>query len=325
MVAPNDTVTENAMVLASQNQNYNRPSQGMVPQTVPQANASMVPNLAAPYMPPTQEQRLGQPNFYVQGMSRVVSPEDANADFATLPAQVYHESAMLQLPPVFFLQGRGSIVRADYNILANQQYLRGGGDVLGALGRNDQVENIGAQVGGTGQFLIEAPAPPNLVFGFILEWSTQFQISAPFTMSIITERFKGLSWQTLDRTIALRIGGQMGGGGDANANGGIIAVLFAQRLSTTDTCGWAGGGGSSTPASGGMFKAVAQPAWVTPGFDSADPDFPFIPATTVDMDDAPEVSVTVPLTIASGFSVLARYISAASPQLANVREAALYS
>lgn len=294
------------------------PSQGFNSAVPVSHNMPVYPNLPYPQAPLSVESQQGSANYYIMGQGRAMGPEDANADYALLPAQQYHESALLQINPIMMIQGRATIVTADYNLIANQQYLRAAGDIVGALGRNDQSEVVAARVGVTGEFVASAPTPPNYVAGFLIEWSSQLQTSAPFTMAIQTERFKGKSWQSVDRNVRLRIGGPDNVG---SSGGGMIIVPFAQRISANDTCGWTSGGGSTTAAQGGMQKAILQPAWVPPGFASWDT----IPAVTVDPNDAPSVSITVPTNIADGFGVLIRYVTAGSPQLAMMREATYYS
>lgn len=279
--------------------------------------------LRPPMRPPTQEERLGQPNFYVAGWDRIAGPEDSNADYALYPPDVWSRSALFGVPTVIPIQGGFSVIRADYNELANYAYFRSAAGLVDADGRNDQDEIPGFDPGTAGVFEIDAPTPPNLVLGFMLEWSLQRQISAPFSMQIETVGFKGRSWQSVDRNVALRVGGDSANnnGWGSSANGGILALLFGQRMSANDTCGWTSGGGCTAPASGGMQKAIVQPAWIAPYSEIATNPV-FIPGTSLlDFTDAPVITVTVPQTLAAGFGVLARYITAGSPQMAVVRQA----
>jgi hypothetical protein len=305
----------------------------MRPELAPAASG-IVPGMPMPSFALTAEQRLGLQEYFIQQMGRTAAPEDSNADFALMPPDIYHRQAAGQLEAVIRLQGDFTVLRADYNIIANNQYLRDGFALVNAVGRNDQDQIEGTTPDPTdGYFTIQAPAAPNLVSGFIIEWSEQLQITAPFTLELDTFNWKGQGYQPLDRKFALRIGG---GDRIGSANGGMFGVLFAQRLSAQETCGWPYSGGSTTTlASGGMFKAVHQPAVVPPvvqqpTYDDADPPVQdgtvriFIPGLTIpQVLNSPYVRIKVPTSLAGGFSCSARYITAASPQMADVRLATL--
>jgi hypothetical protein len=258
--------------------------------------------------------------------------EDANADYSIFPPEMYHASALLQVPAVIWLQGSGTIVRADYNVLSNYEYFRASAEMVGSFGRNDQNEVAAVSTNGT-DFVMAPPTAPNLIAGVILEWSSQLQTSSAFTMHVATSSFKSISYQGLDRVFDVRIGpgGSTPDGSVQFANGGILAFLFAQRMSTNDQCGCLTGSGcTSVLGTGGMMKAIVQPAYVATASDVDIDPFPmiFIPGLTVRspaQEVFPTVTVTVPAAIGAGFSVLARYLTAASPALAAVRQALLAS
>lgn len=291
------------------------------------------PGLAEiPARPPTMEQALGSRNYFIEGLDRIASPEDANADYSIFPAEMYHASALLQVPAVIWLQGSGLITSADYNVLSNYQYFREGAAFVGSAGRNDQNEYPATSANGV-DFVMSAPTAPNLVLGVILEWSSQLQTSSAFTMKVSTTMFKSISYQTLDRSFDVRIspGGRTPDGSIQFANGGVLAFTFGQRISKNDTCGCLSGSGcTNTLARGGMMKAIVQPAFIATFSDVDIDPFPpmFIPGLTVRSaaaESPPLITVTVPAAIGAGFSVLARYLTAASPALASVQAALLAS
>lgn len=318
----NDGSNSSALTLAANSQGYMRP--------VPINPAlSIAPDLPLPELPFTQEQQLGMADALLQMRGRLISPEDANANRSFLPKGYFRQSAIAAVPAVVPIQGGFSKIKYDYNVLSNYQYFRDGAALVGSIGRNDQ-DQIPGTTTVPGVYIVRAPAPPNLVLGFALEWSSQFQTSAPMTMKIQTFGWKGMSYQSVDRNVEVRIGGP---GSLANANGGILAVLFAQRMSANDSCGYDSGNNQVASAEGGMQQAIVQPAWVPPyvqqaTFDLADPPVQngttvsYIPGLSLDsINDFPYIEVTVPAAIAAGFSVLGRYLTAASPQLADVRAA----
>jgi hypothetical protein len=284
---------------------------------------------------PTQNMALGDPqnNYMILGLDRSTSgPEDANADYSQASPEVYHRSAVLQVPSVVWMQGTGLVTRADYNVLANYQYFRAGMDLVNAMGRNDQAEQIAWTADGL-TFSVSGPAAPNLVLGVIIEWSLQLQVSSAFTMRIATTGFQAMSFQDLNRVIDLRLGPGTTPDSMAFANGGMFAFLFGQRMSTNDTCGCTGGSGCVTNGSGGMMKAVVQPAWIAPANppDYIDPEVttsltPYIagltaPFGTNQSNGGPRIDITVPGTIGAGFGYVARYLTAASPAMAGVQQA----
>jgi len=283
---------------------------------------------------PSQNMALGDPmnNYMILGIDRSTSgPEDANADYSQASPEVYHRSAVLQVPSVIWMQGTGLVTRADYNALSNYQYFRAGMDLVNALGRNDQAEQIAWTADGI-DFIVSGPSAPNLVLGVIIEWSLQLQVSSAFTMRIATTNFRSMSFQSLDRVIDLRLGPGTTPDSMAFANGGMFAFLFGQRMSTNDTCGCTGGSGCVTAGSGGMMKAVVQPAWIAPANppDYIDPAVttnlsPYIAGLTVPFgtnqsNGGPRITITVPGTIGAGFGYVARYLTAASPGLAGVQQ-----
>lgn len=290
-------------------------------------NPDSVQGTGGPGFPGTPEAAMGARNFLIEGENRLVETENSNADFALYPANQYNRAALIQVPPAIPIQQSFRVVKADYNSMANYQYVRAGADVVGALGRNDQDEQLGVQQGApdTGVFVIPACAAPNLVLGFVIEWSAQLQTSAALTMTVETRRFTGKSWQSVDRKFTLRIDAGIA------ANGGIFAALFAQRMSADDSCGAYPSDDSSGPAVGygGMQKAIVQPAWLktkgtAAGPTDPEPVFYDVSAPGILADGAaPEIRVSVPPNIASGFGCLARYITAGSPQLSDVRQALL--
>jgi hypothetical protein len=268
---------------------------------------------------PSVESRLGDQNYYIPGANRSSSPEDSNADYALVPPAVYQAAAIAQLPTAIPIQGQFTKVRADYNIVANLAYVRTASAVVDALGRNDQDEHQGAE-DPSGTFTINSPSVPNHVLGVVLEWSLQRDTSSAFTIEVQTQGYKGMNWQPVDRNFTLRISG-----GDS-ANGGMFAFLFAQRMSADYACG-STNVQAVTAGRGGMQKAIVQPAYIPNAMtafvasldETAEVKAPGLSAK--DEYDLGKIRVIVPTNIATGFSVLGRYITAGSPQMADVRAA----
>jgi hypothetical protein len=266
-------------------------------------------------MPQTQEQRGGQEDYGLRGLTRNSFPEESNSDYGRVDPRRYNATAAAQVPTAFKMQGDFTVTRADYNRLANYEYVRRAADFVGAAGRNDQDEQAGVATGNI--FRMEAPAAPNWVMGFFLEWSLGHDATSAFTMKITTTNFKGQSWQSLDRAFDLRIGA------GPNANGGIIGVLFGSRQSAQEACGYYPGPQTAPPTAGygGMSIAMVQPAWIPPTAWVADETFVQIPGLAQNTTNgSPFVSVEVPSNITPSFSVLSRYITAGSPQMSDMRQ-----
>jgi hypothetical protein len=275
---------------------------------------------------PTEESRLGQPNFMMPGVGRIQYPEDANADSVIIDPAVLHQMGIYQVPAVIPVDGDFTIFAADYNMMANYQYVKDAMAVVGAAGRNDQQDynfvaasNVftagGINVG------VQAFSSPNLITGFQIEWGLSILSWAPFTMTLQTHNFKGQHYQPVDRRVVMRFESAKSG------NGGIFQCLFGQRLTYSDSCGCGGygvysGTGAAYSATGGMNKAIVQNAVVPGQYQSTLGGGIFIPPyNVVQGEDLPFITLTVPAALASGFSATCHLLTAGSPYMASAREA----
>jgi len=260
----------------------------------------------------TEEQRLGQAQFPTPQTGRLQAPEDANADMANWDPSQWMKTADWQVPSILQIEGTFTVLAADFNVLANYQYVRAAADDVGSEGRNDQTTYpFQLTTAGTGIFQAGTAASrifstPNLVLGFQVEWGVNVLNFQPFNMVIQTFNFIGRSYQPLNRQITLRMGGSAGFKG---GNSGIFQVLFGQRLTSSDTCGY------TSTADSGMNKAIVQPAQIpallvtqVPGISVASPA------------DQPFIRLTVPVAVETGFGATLHLLSAASPYLGSMRE-----
>lgn len=231
------------------------------------------------------EQRVGAPRFGLP-WPRVISPEDSNADFAKWDADAWNGIADGQLPPIIPISGDYTLLRADYNVLANNQYLRAAADVIGAIGRNDQTDYALTTSGG-GIFTASSFSSPNLILGFQVEWGLPALNAPMFNMTITTTGFyaEENAGHSVDRSVTLRIDGNQ-------MSGGILACVFAARQTSSNPY---------ASAVGGMNKAIVTPA-------------------RCQSATSPTVIVTVQSNVATNFSGQVHLLSAASPYLASVRD-----
>jgi hypothetical protein len=299
----------NGMVRYNPNQGYQTP--------MAERHGALAPVNPNASLNQTQEGRLGQPDYPMPEPGRLEYPEDANAEYGFAMPSALNKIAMAQVPCAIAIQGGFTLDRADYNALANYQYVRDGAAVVGALGRNDQDGQIGTAAGGV--FTIPSSSSPNFVLGYMIEWSLQLQTSTAFTLKLRTLGFKGRSWQPLDRRFDLRIGG----GRLGDSAGGIFAFLFAQRLDAQYACGYEGGASNMAQTGyGGMMKAIVQPAAIVPYVTNEENSPIFIPGVSLETNTiGPKIEVEVPAALAAGFGVVGRPITAASPHLALLRAA----
>lgn len=271
----------------------------------------------------TEEQRLGQRNFQIPNVGRIQTPEDANADmaegaFVSNPGG-WMESALDQCPAVIAVEGDFTVLTADFNVMANFQYVRAAADLIGAEGRNDQ--NTYQFLNTLGVFTAGSPAAgafsqPNLILGFQIEWGVELLSFQPFTMEVQTFNFRGRSYQPVNRHFTLRMGGASGAKG---GNAGIFQFLFGQRLTSSDGCGYTYGG--AFPLGGaGMNKAIVQPAHLGL-FNNNNSGFALPPFTYEEYLDAPSIRLTIPASLATAFGATVHMLSVASPFLAATREA----
>lgn len=275
------------------------------------------------------EARLGQQNMIIPNLGRIQSPEDSNADGAWADPVELVRNMIVMAPTIIPIDGAIAVFTSDYNTLSNYEYIRRGADDVGAEGRNDQKDYPFIAAGATGNFAAgsypDTPgmtpfSSPNLILGVQVEWGLSILDFAPFTMTVKTVNFKGRCYQPVDRKVTLRFENARSG------TGGIFQLLFAQRLSYNDSCGCGGygayGAASAYAATGGMQKAIVQPA-VVPGQygDEADAGLVVLPPFSVGSpNDLPYVQLTIPANLASAFTATCHLLSAASPYLAGMRE-----
>jgi len=277
----------------------------------------------------TEEQRLGQKDFFIPGVSRLQFPEDANADSVLMSPELLHASPILQIPPVIPVDGEFTVLSADYNMLANYQYVKDAAAVLGAAGRNDQSDYPTVAAGGVftaGAASTSHFSPPNLIIGFQIMWGLSILSWAPFAMKVATQGFRGQHYQPLNRNFTLRMDSAKSG------NGGIFQVLFAQRLTYQESCGCGGYAanapeGASYLALGGMNKAIVQNAVIPGSYGVEDTEsagtLMFPPYSQPSSFGPPTIVITVPAALAAGFTATVQLITAGSPYLASMREALL--
>lgn len=245
--------------------------------------------------PDTPEQRLGQVNYYTP--SRLLSPEDANADSAFVDPADYHRSELFPVPCVSAVTGQLLMQAADYNDLANFRFLRAARDIVGALGVNDQT-NYAMPLAGTSTGIHETTTTPfaghsNLILGVQLQWGVSQQYYSPFTMTVETAGAYGHGGQSVDRRFELRFEGV-----DKSGNGGTFIFPFAYRLTTDKYVG-----SSSLYGRGGMNKGIVCPAY------------------TAHASGPLNIKVTVPVALETVFNVSAHLVSAASTFMAAYSQA----
>jgi len=267
----------------------------------------------------TEEARLGQIQAAIPDVGRIQAPEDANADMAlgsyvTNPGG-WMSAALFQVPAVIEVEGEFTVFSTDFNVMANYQYVRAGADDVGAEGRNDQTTYQLLPVGGgsnvylVGQTGYQPFSAPNLILGFQIEWGVNMLNYQPFTMEVQTFNFRGRSFQPLDRHFTLRMGGAQGFKGGSS---GIFQALFAQRLTSSDSCGYV------YTANSGMNKAIVQPA-IIPNIGAP---VGYMPGyAVVAAADMPYIQVKIPIALVGFFGATVHLLSAASPYLAATREA----
>lgn len=238
----------------------------------------------------TEEVALGQEDRVRPFAGRRTTPEAANADLAFINPALWFRTAEIEVDSVIQISGEFTILRADYNVLTNLQYVRSAAEVMGAVGRNDQMTYI--MTGSGGIWNQQAFSSPNMIMGFQVEFGLPVLNAPAFNLQLTTTNFKGFMGQDVNRSFTLRV--------EPSRNaGGMFQFLFANRTSGTSE-------GYHYDGEGGMNVAVVQPA-VLGNYD----------ATVV---DAPRIRVTVPSSLDSLISLNLRPITAASPVLASLRE-----
>lgn len=249
----------------------------------------------------------------VPGVTRLGTVEDSAADYATVAPELYHKLAAMQLPAIIPVLGEYALVQSDFNLFANYELARAGFGVVEAVGRNDQTNYTPTISAADGLVLWENFSDPNLVAGFQIDWGVTLLNAAPFDMEIITQYWKDYAgWASVDRRLTVRASVAEGG-----MFGGTFQILFAQRLTTAQTCGYTG----TSVAPGGMQKAIFQPGTIPcaiPGaFYTRLPPH-FIESTLADA--TPTIQLNIPANIASAFSARLRLLTAGSPALAMCRD-----
>jgi len=264
------------------------------------------------------EQQVGQTQFSIPNVGRIQSPEDANADAVIFTPEQFQKIGIYQVPPAIMLDGRMTLLAADYNVMANYQYVRAAADVVGAEGRNDQTDyefletaTAGLFISGHGNAVTNIFSPPNLLLGFQIEWGLSTLQFAPFVMRVHTLDFKGRSYQSVDRDVKFRV--ESNGG-----SGGVLQFLFGQRMTTAQTCGY--GAAPYYTAAGGMNKAIVQPAVLPVINDGADLEYRIVPFEAASVEQ-PRIFITVPANLADNFTAVCHLLTAGSPFLAATREA----
>jgi len=254
-------------------------------------------------------------DWLVPGMSRWTSPELSAADYSEVDPSIYHELAAYQVPPFVPLLGVYEIVRADYNIVGSYEHLRAGLSVVEALGRNEQASYSGYKNTTAGTISFQGFSAPNIIAGFQIDWGVPELYAQPLEIGIDTYYFKdAFGWGTVDRSLTLRVNDLRGG-----ASGGKFQVLFSHRQTTAQTCGV----GTAGVYAGGMQMAIFQPAVVPCSLvmGTGDPErFPPLYISDGDADSLPRITLTVPTSLITNFDARCRLLTAASPQVALLRD-----
>jgi hypothetical protein len=232
------------------------------------------------------EGRVGGPRSSVP-FPRIISPEDSNADLAKWDASVWNSVAGGQLPPAIPVSGQFTLLAADYNVMANNQFLRAGCDLIGALGRNDQT-TYNFTTGGGGVFNATNFSLKNMILGAQIEWGLSLLNASPFNMQVSTSSAYAFAGHPVDRSMTLRFDGNM-----QALNGGIFTILFGARMTPQNPYG-------SPPAQAGMNKAIVTPAWMD--------------GTSINLQ------ISIPSALASYFTATCHLLTPASPYLAALRD-----
>lgn len=240
--------------------------------------------------PTTLEEALGLRDRLRTSMTRRSAPEIANADRVNIPPEQWFETADLDIDSVVQIDGTYIVVQADYNVLANLQYLRDAAAYLGAVGRNDQSSYV--MTGQSGTWTYQGFSSPNALLGFQVEWGLAPINGAAFNMAVTTSYFNGANGQSVNRNFTLRVN-------PFDSSGGIFQFLFANRTQGVSP-------GYHYDGLGGMNVAIIQPA-VLGSYDES-------------VDNAPLVEIAAPSSLANFLSFNLRPITAASPALAALRE-----
>jgi len=237
----------------------------------------------------SEEEALGQQDRST-GHTRRTAPEEANSDIVEISPSRWFETADRLIDSVVQIEGMLTVTQADYNTLANMQYLRDAAALVSAIGRNDQTGY--ALAASSGHHTQYAFSSPNAILGFQVEWGISPLQAAAFNMVVNTYNFKGFAGQSVDRNFTLRANPQVG-------QGGIFTFLFANRTQGVSE-------GYHYNGTGGMNVAIIQPAILG------------------DLDDTststPYIDIVAPTTLDSYVNFYVRPITAASPSLAALRQ-----